>query len=130
MPAASASAGDAPTSPASPALESPLMTPDEVGLHSLPGIRLATWNTGCHQLNHVLTHNNNVVKKCQPYDEEVLMVSAALQHVGPALAAPCTRRYCVAGCLLPAMMRAAAAAAHNLSRDKQVGLYKLNAVDP
>jgi Kip1 ubiquitination-promoting complex protein 1 len=43
-------------------------------------------------------------------DEEVLMACAALQHVGPLLAAPKTRRYYVAGCLMPSMMRAAAAA--------------------
>jgi hypothetical protein len=31
---------------------------------ALPGgVRLVTWtHTGCHQLNRVLTHNNNVVK--------------------------------------------------------------------
>jgi hypothetical protein len=37
---------------------------------SLPGgIRLFTLDddNGCHKLNHVLTHNNNVSEKCQPY---------------------------------------------------------------
>jgi hypothetical protein len=24
-------------------------------------------NIGCHQMNRVLTHNNNVSEKCQPY---------------------------------------------------------------
>ena len=35
-----------------------------VGLHSLPGVRLIGYmdRTGCHQLNRVLTHNNNLVK--------------------------------------------------------------------
>jgi hypothetical protein len=73
-----------------------LQHPRQVGLHSLPGVRLVTrtippvinwcvfctirsnrvvhsrvsdWLHGtyrCHQLNRVLTHNNNVVKSASP----------------------------------------------------------------
>jgi hypothetical protein len=33
-----------------------------------PGCQIAyVEHTGCHQVNRVLTHNNNVVEKCQPY---------------------------------------------------------------
>jgi hypothetical protein len=35
--------------------------------HSRVSGRLHMEHTGCHQLNRVLTHNNNAVEKCQPY---------------------------------------------------------------
>jgi hypothetical protein len=33
-------------------------------------------HTGCHQLNRVLTHNNNVSEKCQPFSEVRLTMEA------------------------------------------------------
>jgi hypothetical protein len=53
----------------------------EYGCHSLPGgVRLVTWTSycGCHQLNRVLTHGNNVVKSANPTCER-----AASDEVGP-----------------------------------------------
>ena len=41
-------------------------------------------------------------------EEETLMAAAALRRAGPLLASPATRRYLTRGCLIPAMMRAAA----------------------
>jgi hypothetical protein len=40
--------------------------------HCTPGCQIGhiwTIDTGCHQLNVVLTHNNNVVRSAQPYAE-------------------------------------------------------------
>lgn len=42
------------------------------------------------------------------FEEETLMAATALRRAGPALASPATRRYITRGCLIPAIMRAAA----------------------
>jgi hypothetical protein len=60
-----------------------------VGLHSLPGVRLIGYmdRTGCHQLNRVLTHNDNVVKSGCPTLRAGRPVRArveALPRRGPA----------------------------------------------
>jgi len=42
------------------------------------------------------------------FEEETLMAATALRRAGPLLASPATRRYITRGCLIPAIMRAAA----------------------
>ena len=42
------------------------------------------------------------------FEEETLMAATALRRAGPLLASPATRRYITCGCLIPAIMRAAA----------------------
>ena len=42
------------------------------------------------------------------FEEETLMAATALRRAGPLLASPATRRFVTRGCLIPAIMRAAA----------------------